>query len=316
MSKLVSNLNKVSHKANGSFKTRSDRTLHLSRFAEFLRRVNVNIERVEHIRAKHIKAYVASCIEKGKGVRAICNEMASIRKILIEAGRHQLANDPSLTNKALGIVGGSRKGTKLPIHNDEFTKALGLAKAKDEGFAACLLLSRGLGLRAEEAVQSCKSLNTWKQALEDGKEKVEIIFGTKGGRLRQTTIHNLAFVWDAVNFSLKIASERNGKLIDKPNMKSAMHYFHNTARSIGLVSKSSPHSLRYAYANDGYNAYLSKGYSITEAIAMVSCDLGHGPSRGRYTRMVYRQPTSELQAGSKVSSVDGAIQLISTSCVF
>ena len=44
-------------------------------------------------------------------------------------------------------------------------------KQKDKGVAAVVKLSRYLGLRNEEAVQSAKSLRTWKKALQRGDEK-------------------------------------------------------------------------------------------------------------------------------------------------
>ena len=63
--------------------------------------------------------------------------------------------------------------------------------SRDKGIAACLQLSRSLGLRAEETAQSVKSLTTWQKQIDAGKDSVTVIFGTKGGRPRETTIHDL-----------------------------------------------------------------------------------------------------------------------------
>lgn len=45
---------------------------------------------------------------------------------------------------------------------------LEIARIKDPDLAAALELSRLMGLRSQEAVQSAQSLKTWKQAVERG----------------------------------------------------------------------------------------------------------------------------------------------------
>ncbi|EFJ6422445.1 integrase domain-containing protein, partial [Escherichia coli] len=66
-----------------------------------------------------------------------------------------------------------------------------------------------------------------------GDEKIRVIFGTKGGRERMTTVVDRDNVLDAVNYALKYASEHNGRLIDRDNLKSAMDYYLNTLRRYG-----------------------------------------------------------------------------------
>lgn len=289
MSKLYDEFKRYSQKTSGSNKSRSDRDSILSRIAEFFRHSNINIESINHIKIKHIELYVQTRLEQEINVRTICNEISPLRKVLKEAGRHQLLNHAALTNKSLGIAGGSRRGKKEPIPPHIFQEIVQLSMERDVGFAACLLLARALGLRAEEAVQACQSLKTWRRALEAGQEKLRVVFGTKGGRPRDTTIQNRKAVTDAVALALTVVSKRGGKLIDKPDLKSAMQYFHNQARSVGLTGKHSPHSLRYAFAHEAFAYYREKGFSEAETAALVSCDLGHGDGRGRQIRMVYKQ---------------------------
>lgn len=87
--------------------------------------------------------------------------------------------------------------------------------------------------------------------------------------------------------ALAIAESRNNLLIDKPDLKSAMDYWHNQVARIGLTGAYSPHSLRYAWAQDAIRHYLAKGFNQKEALAMVAMDLGHGDGRGRYVAQVY-----------------------------
>jgi hypothetical protein len=80
-----------------------------------------------------------------------------------------------------------------------------------------LQLSRYLGLRTEETVQSAKSLKTWRQALINNHERVRVVFGTKGGRPRETTVFNREKVLSILDKAIHYVSEHNGKLIDKPS---------------------------------------------------------------------------------------------------
>jgi hypothetical protein len=66
-----------------------------------------------------------------------------------------------------------------------------------------------------------------------------------------------------------------------------MDRLHNEARALGLKDKETMHSLRYAFAQDQLVRYESHGFSKEEALALVSCDLGHGDGRGRYVEQVY-----------------------------
>lgn len=80
-----------------------------------------------------------------------------------------------------------------------------------------------------------------------------------------------------------MAENRYGRLIDKPDLKSAMKYWHSQASYIGLTGAYSPHSLRYAWAQEAIRHYLGE----KEALALMAMDLGHGDGRGRYVAQVY-----------------------------
>ncbi len=100
-------------------------------------------------------------------------------------------------------------------------------------------------------------------------------------------ILNPGVVRKALDNVLEVAGSRNDRLIDKPDLKSAMDYWHNQAAHIGLTGVYSPHSLRYVWAQDAIRHYLAQGVSQKEALAMVAMDLGHGDGRGRYVAQVY-----------------------------
>lgn len=91
----------------------------------------------------------------------------------------------------------------------------------------------------------------------------------------------------ALENAINIAEQRNGRLIDKADLKSAMNYWRGQAGQLGLTGKNTPHSLRYAWAQDAIRHYLAQGFCKKEALAMVAMDLGHGDGRGRYVAQVY-----------------------------
>ncbi|HCN5189142.1 TPA: integrase domain-containing protein [Escherichia coli] len=278
-------------KEKGSFKKLSDYTRIMHRFAETLARLNVQISSAAQLKVRHIELYMNSRTDVSKRTRE--NEMSAIRAVLRQVGKNKLADPshPRLSNKALGISGESRKGTKSLITDDRFREILQRIEQKDKGLAATVKLSRYLGLRNEEAIQSSKSLKTWKQALERGDEKLRVIFGTKGGRERMTTIVDRNNVIEAVNYAIKYAGEHDGRLIDRGNLKSAMNYYLNSLRRYGEMKggDETPHSFRYSYAASAMKYHIMNGYSYHEALALTSMDLGHGDGRGRYIEQVYCQ---------------------------
>ena len=295
MSKLSKQLVTLARQAGGSFKTVSDRSKIADRLAIRMAKLNIQIRDVKHLKTHHIERYIHSRLDENISKRTIQNEMAAIRAILSAAGRSKLA-DPQhehLNNAALGLSGASRDGTKVAISNERYHRALASISMRDTGVAAAVRLARMLGLRTEEAVQAAKSLKTWQKALIKGEPRLRIVFGTKGGRPRDTTVLDHQKVLSVVNEALQNVDQNNGKLIDKLSLHSAIDRYRNVAREAGLTGKYAPHSLRYAWANDALTFYQRRGLSRDEARAMVSMDLGHGDGRGRYVARVYSKIDDE-----------------------
>lgn len=295
MAKLNKSLVTLARQAGGSFKTVSDRMKIADRLAERLLKMNIQIRDASHLKTNHIAIYINSRLAENISKRTLQNEMAAIRAVLRLAGKTFMANPTheKLSNDALGISGASRDGTKVAIPADIYESILDKVREVDKGAAATMELSRQLGLRTEEAIQSVKSLKTWQKAILNQQEKIRVVFGTKGGRPRDTTIINMDALAKVVNDAIKIAADNNGKLIDKMGIHLAIERYRNIVRDAGLVGQYAPHSLRYAYSRDALVYHRNKGFSQKEAEALVSMDLGHGDGRGHYVARIYNKVTIE-----------------------
>ncbi|MFS7243920.1 integrase domain-containing protein [Serratia proteamaculans] len=295
MSKLSKQLVTLARQGRGSFKTVADRSRIAERFSERLAKLNIQIRDVKHIKTTHIEKYIHSRQAENISLRTLQNEMSAVRSIMSVAGRNKLAdpNHDKLSNQALGISGANRDGTKAPISDEKLMAIINHIIKKDLGVALGVQLSRYLGLRTEETVQSAKSLKTWRQALINGDDRVRVVFGTKGGRPRDTTIFNCEKVLSVLDAAIKYCDEHSGKLIDRPSLHTAIDRYRNIVREAGMTGKDAPHSLRYAYSRDAVNHHLKSGMSRVEAEALVSMDLGHGDGRGRYIKQVYLRESAE-----------------------
>ncbi|MBD2786475.1 integrase domain-containing protein [Xenorhabdus sp. DI] len=278
-------------KASGSFVTVADRERIARRFLDYLKNKGIKLRQMDSLKAKYIECYIAERKASHVNHRTLQNEMSALRAILAQAGKHKLAalDNPRLSNQALGIVNTSRKGTKAALTPKEFSEIFQQVEQKDRGVAAVMQLAYVLGLRTKEAVEAYKSLATWKKALENGHTSVRIVFGTKGGRPRQTVILDRAALYHAIDYAERAKAERSGRLIDKPTIHQAIDRYRYVARRAGLMGKQSPHSMRYHFAQQSGAHYKAQGFSDREALALVSMDLGHGDGRGRYIRQVYYQ---------------------------
>nr|WP_315708200.1 integrase domain-containing protein [Brenneria ulupoensis] len=192
-----------------------------------------------------------------------------------------------LNNKSLGISGVNRDGTKTALTQDEFLKAFNEIEKQDRGVAATMRLAYVFGLRTKESVEACKSLSTWKQAIERGDKSIRVVFGTKGGRPRDTTIIDRNEARRAILYAEKEARERNGKFIDKPGIHQAINRYRYFLRKAGLNGEKAPHSMRYNFARELSKYHKDNGFNDSEVLALVSMDLGHGDGRGRYIKQVY-----------------------------
>ncbi|WP_338884603.1 integrase domain-containing protein [Xenorhabdus sp. TH1] len=293
MSRLIKELKFFARQGGGSHKTCHDRTRIAGRLGALLLSLNIQVKSLGHLKAKHVEHYVDARLSQGIAKRTVQNEMSALRNIFRMAGRKKLETSPRLSNKALGLNGASRAGTKQAIPDATFQVVYQKALERDAGFAVTLKLARLMGLRSQEAVQCSASLKSWRKQLEQPEPKLHVVFGTKGGRPRQTRVLDVAAVKEAVEQAIAIAEQRGGRLIDKPDLKQAMNYWRTHTTRIGLKGCHSPHSLRYAWAQDALAFYQQNGFSRQEARALVSMDLGHGDGRGRYVERVYSQGGQE-----------------------
>lgn len=289
--KLGKQLVTLARQGGGSFKTVSDRSKIASRFSERLATLNIQIRDVSHIKTKHIENYIRSRQDENISSRTLQNEMAALRSILSQGGRNVLANPAheKLSNQALNISGTSREGTKVAISDERLREIVITVSEKDRGIALGIQLARYIGLRAEETVQSAKSLKTWRKNLEAGNNNVRVVFGSKGGRPRDASVFDKQKVVVLLNEAIRYIEQNNGKLIDKPTLHQALDRYHNVLRESGMTGIYAPHSLRYAYSRDAVNHHLENGMSRKEAEALVSMDLGHGDGRGAYVARVYNR---------------------------
>lgn len=279
-------LKTLATRAGGSFKTVHDRQHVAGRLADQLKKLNIQIKAVSHLKSKHIESYISARKDDGIGLRTLQNEMAGIRGILREAGRDTLADSERISNKFLEIHGASRNGTHRAMPDERYQALLNDLEVKDKGVWVCAQLERHLGLRAEEAVQANKSLHKWAKQLESN-QPLRVIYGTKGGRNRDVRPVDTEVAKKAVYEALKRMKETDGKIIDKDNLKSAMNRHNSIMQSVGCKGVYSPHSLRYAFACDRVDCYEATGFSKADALAMTSQDLGHGDGRGTYVKQVY-----------------------------
>lgn len=129
--------------------------------------------------------------------------------------------------------------------------------------------------------------------MERGETRLTVVFGTKGKRPRETVIQDAGAVKKALDNALAVAEQRDGRLIDQPNLQKAMNYWRGEIAKAGLTGDYTPHSLRYAWTQDAIRHYLVLGFSNQEALALTSMDLGHGDRRGRYVVQVYGRREEE-----------------------
>lgn len=291
----------------GSKKTKHDYFLIADRFVEIVWNDGYQIVDIDGICVKHIKAYIALRLDDEIGERTLQNEMTVVRRILRAAGRVAFANAPEISNETLGIGGASRAGTKVPVPDSIYQTAYEGTLAIDEGVAAIFGLERRIGLRGQEGVMANQSLEDWAKFVDRGDTKITVIHGTKGGRARDATLHRLNEAIAAIHFALNVMQRRGGYLIEAETLGSALNRYHRIAARVGLTGIYAPHSLRYAYAVEGVDAYLQKGHSLREAQALAAMDLGHGSGRGRLVREVYgRMPNANQSDQSNQTVVPTA----------
>ena len=137
----------------------------------------------------------------------------------------------------------------------------------------------------------CGSLRTIVREINSAQMKgqqgafVTVIGGTKGGRPRMTFIDSEIFenVKEICTRAIALQAEtKGGFLIDKPTLAQAVKRYSNESRAAGLTGNDSSHGARRAFAQEQYNFYIEQGRTQKEALAALSCDLGHGDGRGQW----------------------------------
>ena len=228
--------------------------------------------------AKQLKGFVAARIEEGISARSIQNEMSHVRRALEGVGRAEFAQDVC-SNKELGVPSGSRIGSGKAVDPEVLQRALERAPADTR---ALIELSRSLGLREREAIQSANSLREWGQALSQG-QPIIVRDGTKGGRARSVVVApgGLERALGAVK-AAQVILEQQKQLVVSKSLKAAVEQHSDRLAKLGLKGENSCHSLRRAFAMDQYKHYLAAGCSQKVALSRTSNDLGHGDGRGRW----------------------------------
>ncbi len=184
------------------------------------------------MKTKHVEQYVDARLSQGIAKRTVQNEMAALRNIFRMAGREKLETSPRLSNQVLGLSGTCRAGTKQAIPDATFQAVYQKALERDAGFAVTLKLARLLGLRSQEAVQCSASLKSWRKQLEQSEPKLQVVFGTKGGRPRQTRVLDLAAVKAAVEQAIIIAKLRTGCCSGESGCRTSSSYCRTTRRQV------------------------------------------------------------------------------------
>lgn len=268
-----------SPESNGGEETRAARAVTVRAFCRALRAANHNTASIRQVKTGAVLKFVAAMKADELSVRTMQNRIAHLRVLVPDALR-------GFTNKRLGISGSCRDGTKRAITNPEFRERL--AKVRDPGCRAALMLQRALGLRAQESVRAAASLRDWQRRLNAG-EPLRVIYGTKGKRGREVWPPDRELARRAIAAALEVSRRQGGQIVvgQAGTLKSAMDRLENAARRAGFTGEISMHSNRYSFTHDRLAAYAADAYDKRNAAAMTSQDLGHGDSRARYIGQVY-----------------------------
>lgn len=278
-------------KLGGSHLTREARERTAEKFTEIMYSEGfTHIAKADDISGKQLRAYVLARKSKGVSIRTMQNELSHIRSFLKVAGKSSISNAPELTNKSLGISGGSRVGKKTAMSDDQFHSVCKKAVQQGRpGMAAILSIERHIGLRGNEAIHARQdTLERWQKELST-QGKITVLAGTKGGKTRTVNIHDVQNAIEAIAFALQVVKKQAGFLVIRASgtpsggLKQARQIYHSWAHRSGIQ----PHAARYAFVDNQLNYYISIGYSEREALSAVSLDLGHGDGRGRWVKSVY-----------------------------
>lgn len=288
------------------------------------------------VQAEWVRHYLAQrrdgCVMSADGVAnrvrplslaSLHNELAAIRR-----GMSALGVDPDargISADAMGLGQRARRGTKRPITDEEFERAIARAMDMGEvGFAIALRLERFLGLRCQEAMMSTRRLLDWAHECESTINRgmpsaLHIEYGTKGGRprvsiiLRQYAKETVAAIHEALTYTMEhghlIHPKRAGERVG--SLKFARAKYHRLAQRVGLVGEVAPHSLRYRYAVDLLRQLIDDGVPQREALSLVAENLGHGGGRRDMVARVYgASVAADLPRSTRRQDLRGALALV------
>ncbi|MGN6728609.1 MAG: integrase domain-containing protein [Rhodanobacteraceae bacterium] len=292
---------KASLKAAGASLTRRARVNTATAFVSFLFESNYQVQSVASLGVRHVALFIEARRGRGDSLRTLQNKASHIRCLLRAEGRAGLADDPLLTNKALGIAGASRGGTNRAVSPEADSRILQAAQQLPDYALAAVRLQRTLGLRVQEAVRSGPSLARWVDELL-GCRSIHVVAGTKGGRRRDVQPFDREQALAAVRFAIDVLRRWNREdLFPQRSLKQAIAYYRNVwNRCLKPASESgcTSHSYRYTFTQDRILQCLEAGMSKRDALASVALDLGHGDGRGRYVLHVYAQAIALLKRAS------------------
>ena len=247
-----------------------------------------------NITPKQMHGYVDARIAAGISARSIQNEVSHIRRC-VEGAARDIGDIRDKTNNwscaRLGVPSGSRIGGKPAMDMVKFDAA---REKLDPSMRAVVDLQMECGLRMQEAIKSTNTF-AWsielEKAVQQGRSAFLVVTddsGSKGGRPRHifVPLERVQSTLAAVTAVENIKTS-DGYVIDRDNLKSALRFYDNEMRRVGLTGDNSGHALRRTFTCRQYEYYLSTGLNEKQALSRLCSDLGHGDDRGRWVENNY-----------------------------
>ncbi len=275
---------------NDSFNTRKTYKQRFGQFLEFCS--DRGIQSIHKIKSKTVADYVSIQLDNGVSETTLKATVSAIRYFIKMAcefkGTKPLFN---LTNAQLGIATKREFVYKEGISENEYHRALGIAKDKNDKLAlGALKLGYILGLRSNEIFNL--RMYELRDAINNGKQ-IEIAHGTKGGRKRTVLFNSkhldeLKEIYNIAKASGKRMTDKvmtyNEKDACKKNLASWHNWWSRNSAKIADDGRNTPlsaHSLRRQYARNLFNSLLERGKTKETAANIVSNCLGHGSASVR-----------------------------------
>lgn len=257
--------------------TREAKLQTIKRFTNFIEK-KYGLERIEHLKPGHVKAFAEHLHEQKIDARTGANYMAHIRDLCQAIGKKGIV---SKDNAAYGFGGVSRMNPmKVNISK------IGEIQIKLESMAAAsnrtaMMMTASFAMREAFGLRQKEALLSNKISIANGKTVLEVE-GAKGGRLRQIEIVNEKQLnaLDKVALTARLLENANGRIIPpERSLEQALRTESRLWSKLGGTreAKANMHSQRHSYAQTRKNDGATK--------AELNNDLGHGEHRslGHYT---------------------------------